>query len=186
MEVHCKVCGKPLHNPISIARGMGPKCAGVPNAGKSLRTHRHTTRGATYPLIGAGHPSLNLFSFAGHQSDKVPAALKQFPSDLVQLVLSAPAPGSIAAQIKSYSRGKRKQSGISAGKVLKQIRRMCIEFRLLFWPGLSMNLKQIACIPCGQDDWKIGDNGRVLSKDQLVAYLSRYGMISQGQLPAQQ
>jgi hypothetical protein len=178
MEVRCKGCGKPLHDPMSIARGMGPKCAGVATAGKSFRPHMHIDRGATYPSVGAGHARLNLFSFVGKQQDSVPPALKNFPSGLVDLVLSAPAPGSIAAQIKSYSRGKSKQSGIHAGTLLKQIRRMCIEFRLLFWPGLSMNLEPIACIPYGQHDWKIGENGKVLSKEELVAYLSRYGIIS--------
>jgi len=98
--------------------------------------------------------------------------------------VSAPAPGSIAAQIKLYSHRKSKQNEVPAGKLIKQIRRVCIEFRLLFWPGLSMNLEPVACIPYGQDDWKIGENGRVLSKDELVAYLSRYGMISQEQVLA--
>jgi len=164
---------------MSIARGMGPKCAGVATAGKSFRPHRHADSAATYPLIGADHATLNLFSFVGKQQDRVPPALKDFPADLVDLVLSAPTPGSIAAQIKLYSHRKRKENRVPAGQLLKQIRRMCIEFRLLFWPGLSMNLEQMACIPCGQDDWKIGENGSILSKAELVAYLIRYGMISQ-------
>src|SRR5262245_44960386 len=146
MEVRCKVCGKPLHDPTSIARGMGPKCAGAAGSGRSFRPHSHADSRATYPSVGAGHVILNLFSFVGKHQDSVPPAFKNFPSDLVELVLSAPAPGSIAAQIKSYSHGKRKQSEIPASTLLKQIRRMCIEFRLLFWPGLSMNLEPIACI----------------------------------------
>ena len=62
--------------------------------------------------------------------------------------------------------------------MLKQIRRMCIEFRLLFWPGLSKNLEPLPCIPCGDNDWKIGEHGSVCSKDELVSYLTRYGIIS--------
>lgn len=184
MQSRCQKCGKPLRDPHSIARGMGPKCAGVASSGRRFRLHRQADSGTAYPPVGATDSTLNLFSFVGNCQDGVPPALKKFPVDLLELVLSAPAPGSIATQIKLYSGGKRKQSGIPAGTLLKQIRRLCIEFRLIFWPGLSMNLEPIACIPYGQDDWKIGENGRVLSKNELVAYLSRYGMISQEQVPA--
>jgi hypothetical protein len=182
MAVHCIVCGKPLYNPVSIARRMGPKCAGVASAGKSFHSSQRIRSGTTYPSIEASHETLNLFSFIEEQQDRVPQTLKKFPSDLVELVLSAPAAGSIAAQIKLYSRRKKKQNSVPAVKLLKQIRRMCIEFRLPFWPGLSMNLEPIPCIPYGENDWKIGENGRVFSKDELVAYLSRYGIISQEQI----
>ncbi len=185
MEVRCKVCGKPLSDPISIARGMGPKCAGIASGGGRFRLPRRAAHcGTAHPTVGPTDSTLNLFSFVGTHERGVPPALERFPADLLQLVLSAQAPGSLAAQIKSYSRGKRKQSGIPAGALLKQIRRLCIDFRLLFWPGLSMKLEPIPCIPCGENDWRIGENGRVMSKDELVAYLSRYGMISREQVPA--
>ena len=104
MEIRCKKCGKALHNPVSIARGMGPTCAGVATAGKSFHPHRHADSGATYPSIGASHSALNLFSFVAKQQDGVPPALKKFPSDLVELVLSAPAPGSRQRPIRGNAR----------------------------------------------------------------------------------
>ena len=111
--------------------------------------------------------------------------LKQFPCDLVDLVLSAPTAGSIAAGVKLHSHRRQKSDAVHPAKLLKQIRRMCIEFRLLFWPGLSMNLQQIPCIPYGENDWKLGENGRVISRDELVAFLSRYGIINLEQMRAQ-
>lgn len=178
MLARCKVCGKPLRDSISIARGMGPKCAGVVSSGKSFRSDPHISSETAYSLMGENNATTNLFSFVDERQVRVHETLRRYPSDLVDLVLSAPAAGSIAARIKLHSR--RRQNNIEAhpAKLLKQIRRMCIEFRLLFWPGLSMNLEPIPCIPYGENDWKLGENGRVISRDELVAYLSRYGIIN--------
>ena len=110
----------------------------------------------------------------------MPEALEKFLSDLQDLVLMAPAAGSIAAHIKTNFR-RKKQNGVHLARLLKQIRRICIEFRLLFWPGLSMNLEPIPCIPCGENNRKIAKDRRVISKEELVGYLSRYGIIGQEQ-----
>lgn len=177
MEVRCKICGKPLHDPVSIARGMGSKCAGGASAEKSFRSSRSVGNRVAYPLLGENHASMNLFSFTEEREDRVPDSWKKFPSDLVDLVLSAPAAGSIAARVRLHSGRKKNQDRVHPAVLLKQIRRMCIELRLLFWPGLSQNLEPIPCIPCGENDWKIGENGRVCSKEELVAYVSRYGII---------
>lgn len=126
----------------------------------------------------------NLFSFVEDGQKRLPETLRTYPSDLVELVLSAPPAGSIGSRVKLYSRGRKNNESVNPAKLLKQIRRMCIEFRLLFWPGLSMNLEPIPCIPCGERDWKLGENGRVMSTDDLVAYLGRYGMISREQVHA--
>ena len=184
MEARCKKCGKLLRDPVSVARGMGPICSGEANAGKSFRSIRRAYRGKTYASVGDNCQTANLFSFGRENENEATETFKEFPSDLVDLVLSAPAKGSIAAQVKLYSHGKPKQNGVHPGALIKQIRHMCIELRLLFWPGLSMNLEPIPCIPCGENDWKIGENGRVLSKQELVSYLSRYGIISQTQARA--
>ena len=180
MEARCKKCGRPLHDPISIARGMGPNCAGFASHGKSFRSSRRAQSGTIYPLVGKSHATSDLFSFGEEHQQRAPETLEKFPSDLLDLVLSAPAAGSIAARVKTYSR-RKKRNRVHPARLLKQIRRMCIEFRLLFWPGLCMNLEPIPCIPCGENDWKIGENGRVISKDELVGYLSRYGIIGQEQ-----
>ena len=37
-QPRCKKCGRRLKSPLSVARGMGPKCAGIASSsGKSLR-----------------------------------------------------------------------------------------------------------------------------------------------------
>lgn len=95
-----------------------------------------------------------------------------FPSDLVDLVLSALPAGSIAARVKSYARCNKEEGKILSITLLKHIRHLCIELRLLFWHGLSQNLEPIPCIPHGESDWKLRENGRIMSKDELVAYLS--------------
>ena len=52
MLARCKVCGKPLRDPVSIARGMGRKCAGIPNSGKSFRSTTRVTNETAYSSVG--------------------------------------------------------------------------------------------------------------------------------------
>jgi hypothetical protein len=105
--------------------------------------------------------------------------LRQYPADLIDLVLSAPATGAIAWHVKNHSRNKQKVgNSLPPGKVLQEIRRMCIDLRLTFWPGMSNHQgQQIACVPHGDEGWRFENSEKVLSRQELEAYLSRYGMI---------
>jgi hypothetical protein len=105
--------------------------------------------------------------------------LLQFPTDLVDLVLSKPPASTVAVRTKAHSSWKKKQLGlINPGKALKEIRRICIEIRLVFWPGISDEGRPVACVPYGENNWKFENSERVLSRVELEAYLVRYGMIS--------
>ena len=62
----CKKCGRRLKSPMSIARGMGPKCAGITaTTERSVRVQRRPNSGAAY-------------------SDKVPSQVQVplFPGEL--------------------------------------------------------------------------------------------------------
>lgn len=61
--VRCKVCGRRLTNPLSIARGMGPRCAGVSssNSARLLPLKRSVAR--SYSDVASRQFSLPL-SFA--------------------------------------------------------------------------------------------------------------------------
>ena len=177
MEPKCKKCGRPLRDPLSIIRGMGPACAGIASKGRgygSIRSARHAPSPATGNENGEG---TSVSPVPGENQRRVPEALEAFPPDLVDLVLAAPAPGAIAACIRDYSRQRKKK--LQPFRLLKQIRRTCIEHRLPFWPGLSIRNQPLPCIPWGEQDWKIGDHGRVINTNELLAYLSRYGIITQ-------
>jgi hypothetical protein len=111
----------------------------------------------------------------------LPKILMQFPTDLIDLVLSAPAAGAIAWQVKNYSKKKKPAGSTPPGKILQEIRRMCIDLRLTFWPGMSNHQgHQIACVPCGDEGWRFENSEKVMSRQELEAYLSRYGMICSG------
>jgi len=194
-KTRCVKCGRPLRNPESIARGMGPECSGI--TGNHPRTYRSRGRShgsSNYPAIG--HSSAvtpTLFTLAEedqhlgeHSSVKEKLLRKsassevllQFPTDLIELVLSAPAKGAITSRIKNYSKRKKSTGSMPPGRILQEIRRMCIDLRLTFWPGMSNHQgQQIACVPCGDECWRFDNSERILSRQELETYLSRYGMI---------
>ena len=176
MEPRCRKCGRPLHDPQSIARGMGPSCAGIAPKGRRYVSTRSAHDGSSHATGGNNGTGTGLFSSPEDGRKRVPEVLESFPADLVGLVLSAPEPGSIATCVRKYSR--QKENKWQPVRLLKQIRRTCIEHRLPFWPGLSMKSQPIPCIPWGEHDWKIGENGRVINKDELVAYRGRYGIVT--------
>ena len=48
-QPRCKKCGRRLKSPMSIARGMGPKCAGITStSGKSVRTRSKPSSRTAY------------------------------------------------------------------------------------------------------------------------------------------
>jgi hypothetical protein len=51
MKPRCKKCGRVLSDPESIARGMGPKCAGVSGSGRKVKAGITKRNGIPY---GAG------------------------------------------------------------------------------------------------------------------------------------
>ena len=48
MKPRCKKCGRVLSDPESIARGMGPKCAGVSGGGRKVKTRIGKRSGIPY------------------------------------------------------------------------------------------------------------------------------------------
>ena len=58
----CKKCGRRLKSPISIAKGMGPKCAGVTvTSGKSVHTRIKQSSGKAYFSVVSNYVQSPLF-----------------------------------------------------------------------------------------------------------------------------
>jgi hypothetical protein len=189
-QARCKKCGRPLTNPISIAMGMGPECAGISPSKRASSAHvRKIARGGVPYSAGTNHSGdVDLFTWVESfrmvedqpvQPDtKKIGVLKRFPLELVNLVIDEVEAGMIAHRVKEHTRRKgRKKDAPHPRLLLRDIRQVCLELRMMFFPGLSQDGKTLACIPCEGDRWKIGENGREISKNELVAYLSRYGML---------
>ena len=193
-EVRCIKCGRSLRDPDSIARGMGPECAGVIGGHRIRYRPRIRSHGSSsYPANGHGSadtPTLFALVEEGQCVEEqalvkavlpdkgaLAEGLMQFPTDLIDLVLSAPAAGAIAWHVKKYSKKKKPEGSMPPGRTLQEIRQMCIDLRLTFWPGICDQGQQIACVPYGEEDWKFENSERVMSREELEAYLSRYGMI---------
>ena len=194
-EVRCIKCSRPLRDPDSIARGMGPECAGV-HGGHRIRYRSgvHSHGSSPYAAIGhstAGIPTLftlvdedaqieeqSVVEEVSTQKIGLAKNLMQFPTDLVDLVLSAPATGAIAKHVKNYAKKKKLAGSMPPGKTLQEIRRMCIDLRLTFFPGMSTPQgQQIACVPYGAEGWRFENSEKVMSRQELESYLARYGMI---------
>lgn len=193
-EIRCIKCRRPLRDPDSIARGMGPECAGIHGGHRmrchsSVRSHGSSSYAASDDS-NARVPTLFTLVDGDEQAEEQPVVeegsthssgfgeiLTQFPTDLVDLVLSAPAASAIAWRVKNYPKKKKPHGSISPGRTLQEIRRMCIDLRLTFWPGIFDEGLQIACVPYGEEDWKFENSERVMSRQELEAYLARYGMI---------
>ena len=194
-EVRCIKCSRPLRDPESIARGMGPECAGAGGGYRRRYRASVSSHGSSYyAAIGYGSavtPTLFTLVEEGQHIEEQPLVeevlprksalaeiLMQFPTDLIDLVVSAPAAGAIAWHVKNYSKKKKPEGTMPPGKILQKIRRMCIDLRLTFWPGMSNHQgHQIACVPYGDEGWRFENSEKVMSRQELEAYLSRYGMI---------
>ena len=193
-EVRCIKCSRPLRDPDSIARGMGPECAGV-HGGHRIRYRSGVNLHGSSYYAAIGHSTAGippLFTLVDEDAliEEQPVVdelsthrsglaknLMQFPTDLVDLVLSAPAAGAIAQHVKNHSK-KKPAGSMPPGRTLQEIRRMCIDLRLTFFPGMaSPQGRQIACVPYGNEGWRFENSEKVMSRQELEAYLSRYGMI---------
>jgi hypothetical protein len=173
---------------------MGPECAGANGGHRRRYRTRVRSQGSSYYAATdegtAGAPTLFTLVDGDEDTAERPVAeevaaggsgfariLMQFPTDLVDLVLSASAANAITWRVKSYSKKKKPHGSISPGRTLQEIRRMCIDLRLTFWPGILDEGLQIACVPYGEEDWKFENSERVMSRQELEAYLARYRMI---------
>lgn len=58
----CKKCGRRLKSPISIARGMGSKCAGATTSSeKSVHARIKQSSGEAYPCVVSSHVQSPIF-----------------------------------------------------------------------------------------------------------------------------
>jgi len=194
-EIRCIRCGRPLRDPESIARGMSPECAGASSGHRKRYCCKIRSNGSSYSAAIAHGSAVTPTLFTLVQESRhvkqqplveeilsyksaLTETLAQFPTDLIDLVLSAPATGAIAWRGKNYSKKKKSSGSMSPGRILQEIRRMCIELRVTFWPGMSNPQgQQIACVPYGDDGWKLENSEKVMSRQELESYLSRYGVI---------
>jgi len=64
-QIRCKKCGRPLTNPISIAMGMGPECAGISPSKRSssVRGRKTVHRGSPYGTEANHSGDVDLFTW---------------------------------------------------------------------------------------------------------------------------
>ena len=114
-EIRCIKCGRPLRDPESIARGMGPECAGASGGYRkryrcTVRLHSSAVTPTLFTLVGEAQSIEELppIEEVSPRNSALVEILMQFPTELIDLVLSAPAAGAIALHVKNYSKEKKK------------------------------------------------------------------------------
>ena len=138
--VKCKKCGRVLKSPLSIAMGMGPKCAGVTFTGKKKVN------------IGLRRSSGRIYNAVGSGSSQMP-------------MLISPAP-------------EKKLSRKEQARRQREERRCLFEERQSFQCGTLVRSKTpLVYEPVGEKEWKENLSGKVMSQEQLQAYLMRYRFI---------
>jgi hypothetical protein len=60
MKPRCKKCGRVLSDPVSIARGMGPTCAGVSGGGRKVKASIKRRSGIPYNAGAIGSMQASL------------------------------------------------------------------------------------------------------------------------------
>jgi hypothetical protein len=68
-STRCKKCGRQLRDPESVARGMGPECAGSHVGRKKYYSRRKVHRGSAYSLGAEGIASLTLFTLVQKEEE---------------------------------------------------------------------------------------------------------------------
>lgn len=138
--VKCKKCGRMLKKPLSIAMGMGPKCAGITLTGKKKVT------------IGLRRSSGRIYNAVGTSSSQMPMMISQ----TTEKKLSR----------KEQARRQREE------------RRRLFDERRSFQCGTLVRSKTpLMYEPVGEKEWKDNLSGKVMSQEQLQAYLMRYRFI---------
>lgn len=136
----CKKCGRVLKSPLSIAMGMGPKCAGLSlEKGHSVHIGIRSSSGKTYRSAETGSTQTALMP-TEQPEKKVPK--------------------------RELIRRQREE------------RRRLFEQRQPFQCGMLVRTKiPLLYEPVGEKEWKDNLSGRVMSHENLQAYLMRYRFI---------
>lgn len=121
----CKKCGRVLTSAASIARGMGPICAGITGkgGGRRVRSSRSSRRPRRYNAVGNGQVHMPLFTVESETKQIQPKTKKK----------------------------TKKQMALER----KQARRTLFDTRKAFELGINSKTKlPTVYTPVGMDQWK--------------------------------
>ncbi len=166
MKPTCRKCGRVLTSPESIARGMGPECAGDSGTRRRVRTRSRRGGGRRYDAVGGGHAGQQTLSlFAGF----TPQPAGPLPIAAAPMLTLPPAQPAAPAQVRA---GKKAQAAVR--KERRAAHTQAFHARQPFSVGLAPNLTDFVPVEGG---WQNVQTGRFSTHDDLRRYLERYGFI---------
>ena len=150
----CKKCGRVLRDPVSIARGMGPVCAG--DTGRAGRRPQVCTRRST-----------------GRAYDAVPCGAGGASATSPQ---QAPLPVQ-AAQVREAEQPKPATTKRERVRLARSQRKADFLARQPVQVGVNARTREpVIYNPVGPDGW-VDNQGRQVSHEFLQSYLQRYQFI---------
>ncbi|MFZ1042156.1 MAG: DUF6011 domain-containing protein [Anaerolineales bacterium] len=162
-SVKCRVCGRQLHNPISVAMGIGPKCAGGrPGTERRIRARPRTASHRLY--ASNAHLTTQTMPLIG-TTELV------YRDQLLRLVTVPSTREQFCAELANMKRGTKKK--------LRRLRWEMLLARRTFCAGaFFMNEEQCMYEPVNEDSWREVHSPRVIRSLDLESYLNRIGVIA--------
>lgn len=157
--VRCKVCGRQLHNPISIARGIGPVCAGDQPTGRKTRVKACSYSRRSYVDSA---PSNQMFP---------PITAGLIAQDRLYRLITIPLTLSeYRTELAHMKRGTK--------KILRKMRAGMLQARKAFCAGaFLLNEEQCVFEPVDEKSWREVHSSRVLENSALQTYLMQIGVL---------
>lgn len=163
-SVKCRVCGRQLHSPISVAMGIGPKCAGGrPGTGRRIQARPRT----------ASH---RLYSSNAHLTTQTMPLIGTtelvYRDQLLQLVTVPLTREQFCAELANMKRGTKSE--------LSRMRAELLEARTAFCAGIFFMAsgEQCAYEPVDQLSWREVHSKRAMENVDLGTYLKQIGVVA--------
>ena len=163
-SVKCRICGRKLRNPISVAMGIGPKCAGGrPGTGRRIQARPRTASHRLY--AGNAHlmtQTMPLIEMTG----------LTYRDQLLRLVTVPLTREQFCAELANMKRGTKRE--------LSRMRAELLKARTAFCAGIFLMASGEQCKyePIDQSSWCEVHSKRTVENLDLGTYLKQIGVVA--------
>jgi len=163
-SVKCRICGRKLHNPISVARGIGPKCAGGrPGTGRRIQARPRTAS----PRLYAGNTH-----WTTQTTPLIGTTELVYRDQLLRLVTVPLTREQFCAELANMKRGTKGELSRMRAELLKAHTAFCAGIFLM------ASGEQCKYEPFDQLSWREVHSKRPMKNLDLGTYLKQIGVVA--------